>query len=154
MLKALTRGPFTGRHFSVIIVAFFGVVIAVNLVMARAASSTFGGVVVENSYVASQQFNGWLDQARKQKALRWSAAISRTDDGRLVVKPAGLPAGPATVSGSAHHPLGRMADQPLTFARMADGSFVSTAPLPAGRWQVRLRIAAQGQVWRDVQDLP
>jgi nitrogen fixation protein FixH len=45
-------------------VAFFGVVIAVNLTMARLAIGSFGGVVVENSYVASQKFNGWLDRPR------------------------------------------------------------------------------------------
>ena len=55
--------PFTGRHMAMILVAFFGVVIVVNLIMARYASSTFGGIVVENSYVASQEFNKWLDEA-------------------------------------------------------------------------------------------
>ena len=44
--------PFTGRHMAAIMVAFFGVVIAVNVYMARLATSTFTGVVVENSYVA------------------------------------------------------------------------------------------------------
>ena len=51
---------FTGRHMAAIMVAFFGVVIVVNLLNARLASSTFGGEVVENSYVASQDFNRWL----------------------------------------------------------------------------------------------
>ena len=62
-MKAFTTGPFTGRHITMILVAFFGVVIAVNLVMAHYASSTFGGVVVENSYVASQEYNQWLHEA-------------------------------------------------------------------------------------------
>ena len=62
-MKAFTTGPFTGKHFAVIIVAFFAVVVSVNVYMARAASSTFGGVVVENSYVASQNFNAWLAEA-------------------------------------------------------------------------------------------
>ena len=31
----------------------------------RYAMSTFGGIVVENSYVASQEFNGWLEEARQ-----------------------------------------------------------------------------------------
>ena len=61
-MKAFTTGPFTGRHITIIMVAFFAVVIAVNLLMARYATSTFGGVVVENSYVASQNFNKWLDE--------------------------------------------------------------------------------------------
>jgi nitrogen fixation protein FixH len=52
-----------------IMVAFFAVVIAVNVYMARLASSTFTGVVVENSYVASQHFNRWLDEARAEERL-------------------------------------------------------------------------------------
>ena len=58
---------FTGWHFTAIITAFFGVVIAVNLTMAVFATRTFGGVVVENSYVASQTFDrdrlAWHDRA-------------------------------------------------------------------------------------------
>ena len=48
---------FTGRHMLVIMVAFFSVIIAVNLTMAFFARSSWTGAVVENTYVASQQFN-------------------------------------------------------------------------------------------------
>ena len=40
---------FTGYHMTAILLAFFGIVVAVNLVMATLATRTFGGVVVENS---------------------------------------------------------------------------------------------------------
>ena len=60
---------FTGWHMTGILVAFFGVVVSVNVFMAQAAISTFDGTVVDNSYVASQKFNGWLDKAEAQKAL-------------------------------------------------------------------------------------
>jgi nitrogen fixation protein FixH len=58
--RAQTASGFTGRHMAITIVGFFLVVIVVNLAMARMATSTFGGVVVENSYVASQHYNRWL----------------------------------------------------------------------------------------------
>lgn len=151
-MKAFVRGPFTGWHFAVIMVAFFGVVIGVNLVMARAASATFGGVVVENSYVASQQFNDWLDEARKEKALGWSATVSRRADGRIAVALTGAPEGVA-LSAIARHPLGRAPDQALDFARQADGSFRSVAALPAGRWRVRFEAAAGDRRWRTEQDI-
>ena len=48
---------FTGRHMLAIMLAFFGVIIAVNLVMATLASKSWTGLVVKNTYVASQQFN-------------------------------------------------------------------------------------------------
>ncbi|MBS0480880.1 MAG: FixH family protein [Proteobacteria bacterium] len=151
-MKAFTSGPFTGRHAAAILVAFFGVVIAVNLYMAREAVSTFGGVVVENSYVASQQYNGWLHEAAREQALGWSAKVSRGADGRLVATLHGAPDG-AALNGDAWHPLGRLPDRVLKFDRQPDGSFVSEQALPAGRWIIRLQAVAGTTRWRTELDL-
>lgn len=152
MIKALTTGPFTGRHFAIIIVGFFAVVVTVNLLMARYASATFGGVVVENSYVASQNFNTWLQAAQREAALGWSAEARRETDGSVVVTMGGdLPEG-LVLKGEARHPLGREADRPLTFRRQPDGRFVSSQPLPHGRWKLRLEAVAGALRWRSEQD--
>ena len=143
---------FTGWHMTGIITAFFGVVIAVNMVMATLASRTFGGTVVDNSYVASQKFNGWLREARAQQALGWTAIVS-VDDARHVRVAGQLPAG-AVVTAVASHPLGRMADQPLRFVAAQDGGYVSHAALPAGRFLIRVKVAAQGHVADFDDDLP
>lgn len=152
-MKAFTTGPFTGKHFTVIIVAFFAVVIAVNVFMARQASATFGGVVVENSYVASQHFNKWLDEAAKEKALGWSATAKRDADGRVAVTLTGAPANQVELVAIARHPLGHDRDKTLEFNRQADGSFLSRQALPAGRWRLRLEAAAGAQRWRTEQDV-
>lgn len=144
--------PFTGRHMAAILVAGFGIVVAVNFTMAALASSTFGGLVVENSYVASQHFNGWLEQARQDQALGWRAELSRRTDGRVIVTAIGAPAD-VTVSGDAWHPLGRMPDQPLRFRPAGEGRFVSTEALPAGRWLVRLKLSDGSRTWRGEQAL-
>jgi nitrogen fixation protein FixH len=47
-MNILAKGKFTGWHMTTILVAFFGVVIAVNFFMARMAVGTFGGTVVDN----------------------------------------------------------------------------------------------------------
>lgn len=147
-------GPFTGRHFALIMVGFFGVVMAVNFVMAGFASSTFGGVVVDNSYVASQRFNGWLDQARTQRALGWSAAASRTAAGRVAIVFAGAPADRLTVTAVARHPLGQMPDAVLTFVRDEESKFISAQPLPPGRWRLRVTAQAGPDMWRHELELP
>ncbi|TIV43240.1 MAG: cytochrome oxidase, partial [Mesorhizobium sp.] len=67
---------FTGRHMLVIILAFFGVVIAVNLTMATLASTSWTGLVVENTYVASQQFNKKAEEGRAQAALGWTGKLT------------------------------------------------------------------------------
>lgn len=152
MIRALTTGPFTGKHIAIIIVAFFAVVIGVNLVMARAAIRTFGGVVVDNSYVASQHYNRWLDEAKRQKALGWTAKSSRLADGRVAITMAGVPGSGLTLSALARHPLGQLPDQALTFQRQADGSFVSNQPLPVERWKLRIEAQLGNQRWREEQD--
>lgn len=62
-----------GWHVLAFTVAAFGVIIAVNLVMAYKAISTFPGVEVANSYVASQTFDA---DRRAQEALSWTVAPS------------------------------------------------------------------------------
>lgn len=138
---------FTGRHMATILVVGFGFVIAVNVLMARLAVGTFGGVVVENSYVASQDFNRWLDEAAREKTLGWTAAAVRRTDGRLLVTLAGAPA-TARLSGDARHPLGREQDIALTFAAQGPGRYISREPVPAGRWTLRLTVRGGGHIWR------
>lgn len=71
-------GKMTGGKVLAITVAFFGVIISVNLFMAFKAISTFPGLEVDNSYVASQVF----DKNRKaQENLGWAltADYNRAD---------------------------------------------------------------------------
>ena len=56
--------------------AFFGVIIAVNVVMATLASTSWTGLVVENSYVASQEFNRKAEEGRAQAALGWKSRLT------------------------------------------------------------------------------
>lgn len=142
------RGQFTGWHIFAILVVFFGVVVGVNVLMARFALSTFGGVTVENSYVASQHFNRWLDEAAKEKALGWSADVVRREDGRLEITLSG-PGDGAVVTAEAWHPLGREADRMVAFDLASAGHFVSREALPAGRWTLRLKVEQGGNMWRE-----
>lgn len=146
---------FTGWHMTAIMLGFFGVVVAVNLTMATLASRTFGGTVVDNSYVASQNFNRWLAEARDQAALGWSADVERTGDRHLNVTLAS-PTGPldgARVGAVAHHPLGRAPDVALAFVARGGGAYLSSEPLPAGRWSIRVSIVHGGNEARFVRDL-
>ena len=137
---------FTGKHMATLLIAGFGVVIAVNLVMATLAVAGFSGVVVENSYVASQRFNGWLRQAKRQEALGWQAKLTRLDDGRVALLTAGVP-NDAAVSASLRRPLGEAETFEFDFGPAGSGRFVSTVRVAPGRWTARIRIAADGQKW-------
>lgn len=60
--------PITGWHITALFVLGFGIIISVNVLLAFKAVSTFPGLEVKNSYIASQKF----DQKRiSQQALNW-----------------------------------------------------------------------------------
>ena len=150
----MTR-PFTGRHMLAIMIAFFGTVIAVNLVMATLATRTFGGTVVDNSYVASQRFNAWLAAARAQQVLGWNEALALDSQRRLTVRVESdeAPLTGAILSAVARHPVGRSADERLAFDEVAPGRYRSRAPLSAGRWNVHVEIRQAGRIKRVVESL-
>lgn len=149
---ASKRATFTGRHMAAIFVGGFAVVIAVNLLMASLAVGSFHGTVVDNSYVASQNYNGWLKQAAASKALGWQAVPRRRADGRVVVETLAVPAD-ARITGAAAHPLGLRADTPLTFAPEGPAQWVSNEIVAPGRWQVRLAIRAGDEAWAGEAEL-
>lgn len=135
----MTR-PFTGRHMAAILVAFFGVVIAINVLMARLALGTFGGTVVDNSYVASQRFNIWLDQARRQEALGWQVALTLDKARHAEITLGTNAAGDVSAAAIARHPLGRAPDMALCFRSVAPNRLRSVEALPLGRWALHLTI--------------
>lgn len=147
--------PFTGRHMAMILVGFFAVVMAVNITMATLASRTFGGLVVDNSYVASQKFNGWLAQARAEQALDWTLDIKRGAGGKLdaALAQRGAALDAAHISLIARHPLGRAPERPIAFRPLGDGRYESVEALPAGRWILHVEAKAQGRSIRRIVDL-
>jgi nitrogen fixation protein FixH len=146
---------FTGWHMFAILISFFGVVVAVNLVMATAAIRTFGGTVVDNSYVASQRFNGWLGEARAQERLGWTARLG-VDDSRHVtvaLNDRGVAMPGAEIEAIARHPLGRAPDVALRFQARGAGTYVSDAALPPGRWIVQVEVRRRGRDLRLIESL-
>jgi len=146
---------FTGWHMTAVMVAFFTVVIGVNVIMATSAVRTFGGVVVDNSYVASQRFNAWLAEARVQDKLGWRIDARSTPDGTLVVRlrDARGPINGALVAVDAEHPLGRLPGRAFVLAGGGDGTYSAVHALPHGRWRIRVEARSQGKDARFVQDV-
>lgn len=142
MTEKRTQRVFTGRHMAMILVAFFGVVITVNIVMARFALSTFGGTVVDNSYVASQHYNEWLARAAAQDRLGWERSVTVDADRRvrLLIRRDGAALGGLQVRATLSHPLGRVEPRPLHFAPAPGGGLRTAEALPAGRWRLDLSV--------------
>ena len=146
------RREFTGKHMLIVLVAGFGIVVAVNFFMAHVAARSFNGVVVENSYIASQKFNDLLNEAREQDALGWSAQLSRDPATRLLLITQNVPAN-ATVHVELRHPLGYKAVQSLDLLPASPGTYVSEKPVGEGRWIARVEIMAEGERWLAKEEL-
>src|SRR3546814_701046 len=123
--------------------------------MATFATRTFGGTVVDNSYVASQKFNDWLEAAREQEKLGWDVEVTLDKARRVVVSPnlQGQKTARATVTGLAAHQLGREKEMRLNFVATNDGRLISAETLPDGRWQVQIRIARGAEEARWMESL-
>ncbi len=137
--------PFTGRKMLVTVLAFFGVIIAVNGVMTYLAIRDFRGVVVNSSYVASQDFNAYHARFEAQRARGWQVDVHAAGGApALVVRDAsGEPIRGLTIAATALRVTDAHADVSLTLAETAPGVYAARNALAPGRWDIE--IAAEGR---------
>lgn len=140
----------------VLMIGFFGVVIAVNLVMAVFATTTWTGLVVKNSYVASQHFNDRLAAARLQKKLGWKSTLD-TKGGKFVFTirdRSGQPVPDLAINGKLERLSSDRSDRMLWFKQASAGRYVTNAPAGSGRWKVDLTARGHaGRTYRQIFEL-
>jgi nitrogen fixation protein FixH len=146
MSMAATQKPLTGWHVLAMLVAFFGVIIGVNLTMAYFANSTWSGLVVANGYVASQSFDKDLAKARAQEALGWKVDVSFTADRvRVTFADAkGAKIDGLTITGDLERTVTDKQDQKLTFQGTGSGVYSAPATLSPGVWEVEVNAKGEG----------
>lgn len=128
----------TGRKVLVFMVGAFGLIIAVNVLMAYKAISTFPGLEVENSYVASQT---WDAENKAQKALGWTLTHAydlTTRELRLTFADAsGAPVDLASLEVLVGRTTEASEDQTPDFVRVG-ADYVARATLNPGKWMMRV----------------
>ncbi|MEI4471039.1 FixH family protein [Frigidibacter sp. MR17.24] len=144
--------PLTGRKVLAITVSAFAVIIAVNVYMAVQAVTTFPGLEVANSYVASQTFDA--DRAAQQR-LGWRLT-HRYAAGRLILDirdAQGRPARVAALSALVGRKTEAREDTSPAFA--FDGqAWSAPVTLAPGAWLIHLEArAADGTVFRQRLDM-
>ena len=140
-MTTVKQWEFTGRKMLLVMVSFFAVIISVNVYMAYSAVSTFPGLEVENSYVASQEFN---KRAAAQRALGWSVTFTREGD-ELVLNLQdrnGAEVIPASISAVLGRPTFAGDDITLDF-RLVGNEYRAQAKLAPGPWRLFLDAVAQ-----------
>ncbi len=138
-MTARTHG-FTGRHMLFVTSAFFAVVIGVNVTMAWLASSSWSGLVVENTYVASQEFNKKAAAIKALAATGISGSISMSHGvfHYHLKNRDGSPAAADIVVANFKRPVGDHEDFNISLEKAGEGSFTSSRHVPSGDWIVEL----------------
>jgi nitrogen fixation protein FixH len=148
-----SRKPLTGGKVLLMLVAFFGVVIAVNMIMAKLAIQTLPGTEVDSAYSASLAYENEIAAAQDQNARNWKvdAHIQRGPDGGATLQveardSSGVPMTGLNFQGRFERPADRRADQAVTLAEVASGTYRGSAPpIGPGQWDLVLEGDAAGQ---------
>ncbi len=145
--------PLTGRKVLVMLVAFFGVVIGVNVTMMKLAIVTLPGTEVDSAYTASLGYEKEIAAAHDQNARNWQvdAHIQRGADGGATLQVeahdnSGRPMTGLKFQGRLERPTDKRADLPVELAEIGIGVYRgSAAQVAPGQWDLVLEGDAAGQ---------
>ncbi len=133
----------TGRTVLIWLLAFFGVVTAVNATMMTLAIRSMPGVDVKSAYEASQKYNEEIARAHEQDARGWKADVSlgKTGDGRDIVlkirDKSGEPVRGLAMQVRLAHPADRKADRTAQLKEIAPGVYAAgIAHVHPGAWDI------------------
>src|SRR3954454_22054554 len=120
--------PLTGRKVLFMLVAFFGVVIGVNMIMMRLANQTLPGTEVDSAYSASLAYEKEISAARDQNARNWTvdAHVERSGQGGATLQVEvrdhdGRPMSGLKFQGHFERPADKRSDQAVALAETGIG---------------------------------
>jgi len=138
--------PLTGRAVLLWLLAFFGIDLAVNGLLAKLAIDTLPGTEVASSYSASLAYNSEIKAAHDQDARGWRVVghVERSQSGRASVEVEVRDGNGATVTGMAfsarlERPTDKRADRFIMLRESAGGVYRGVADdVPPGQWDLVL----------------
>ena len=137
---------FTGWHMLGVMVLFFGTIITVNLIMAWNASHSWSGLVVKNTYVASQEFNGKVAEAKALAAsgIEGSLTIEGGHVAYRVVDAKGAPVIADDVTAVFKRPVDEREDFTLVLEPAGQGLFTAELTITPGQWVIDISTKRDG----------
>lgn len=153
-MTARFAGPLTGRHVLGGLLAFFGVVLAVNGVFVYLALSSWTGIDTEDAYSRGLAYNDVLAAAAAQRKLGWRVDVDIANSAPRTARIAfdardasGLAVEGLAVEAAIRRPTDEQLDRRVPLASAAPGRYLGEVTLPrAGNWDVRLIARAGGEV--------
>lgn len=129
-----------GWHVLIGFMAFFGIVIAVDISFAVAAYKTFSGEAIHDPYEAGILYNNTLAQRRREAQLGWKATIEE-EPGVVMVQVAdrsGKAIEGLTVTGLLVRPATVQGQRPLRFAPDGKGGYRADTSTLDGAWDLHV----------------
>lgn len=139
---------FTGWHMLGVMVLFFGTIITVNLIMAWNASRSWSGLVVKNTYVASQQFNAKAAAAKAMAAtgIKGELAVEGRSIRYTLSHPETGPVAVDEVTVRFRRPVGEHQDFVVTLLPQGPGVFAAEHDILDGQWIVETTSTRAGEI--------
>jgi len=127
-----------GHHVLFALIAFFGVIIVVNIIFVTQAFRTFSGEDEPRSYIQGINYNDVLERREAQAELGWTATSEVTRSGiRLeITDSADLPVTGLMMDSYLRHPTDSNLDIALTLNGDGPGVYAMQIDIPAGRWML------------------
>ena len=144
--------PVTGRMVLLILLAFFGVVIGVNVTMMKLAIATLPGTEVDSAYSASIGYEKEIVAAHDQTSRNWQvdAHIERDGKGGATLQVeahdgSGQPVSGLSFQGRLERPTDKRADLAVALAEVGSGIYRGNAPdIAPGQWDLVIEGDAAG----------
>jgi nitrogen fixation protein FixH len=144
--------PLTGTKVFLMLVAFFGVVIGVNVTMMKLAIATLPGTDVDSPYAAGLSYDREIAAAQDQAARKWqvNAHIERSTDGGAALQvdardAAGQPVSGLKFGGRLERPTDKRADLQVELTETGIGIYRGTAASVApGQWELVIEGESHG----------
>lgn len=138
---AETQKELTGRHVLFILLAFFGVMIAVNAYFTFVAVKSFRGEDVPRSYRQGLEYNQTLAARAEQERSGWTAGVNLVKDdanpGKIILEfkdkdNRALPG--LVIHAKLRHPVDTNLDQLLSFTDAGEGRYIANPNPLTGHW--------------------
>ncbi len=136
-------GELKGWHVLAMMLAFFGITIAVNIMLTVYAIGTFSGEDVPTPYLRGLEYNRTLDARAAQAALGWSATIeaARESGGAAIavhiIDRDGAAKSVLTVAAVLRRPTDANLDRTITLTPSGGGNYQAIVRgLAPGAWDI------------------
>lgn len=148
----------TGWKVFFIITSFFGVIMAVNFVMAYYAIHTFSGMQTEKPYESGLAFNRAISEAKIQASRGWNVDVrmERVADGSVGMTvtlndAASKPLENLIVKATLRSPIDSKRDHFLSLMSSGHGIYSGITNAEVGQWDVEIVAESEGAtVYRSI----